>query len=419
MAKKKLPKGISFNKGMYEARAMIHGHKIRLYGKDLDQLMTEFEMAKENLRNDLHDYTDRMTLDEWFNEWFDKVQARKIKSTSIAPMKNCYKRQFGNYIGRKRIKDIGPMDIQEVINAADNRNEVNSSTKEALTRLNKCFEYAVAGGILSRNPCTFVELPYRKEKAQEETPLSQREEEIFMREIDTSWYKEMFFFMCLTGVRVGELGGLCWSDIDFDRKVIRITHSLTSQYENGEKILLLNTPKTVNSFREIPFIGDMEDVLQSQKKKQRKCRKELGEERWRSKGELNDLVFTSSLGSPCTRYIVQSELNKIVKRINENEAVNAIKEERIPQVFRHLHPHVFRHTFATRCFENGIEPKVVQKLLGHSNISITLNIYTHVLENKMSSELDKLDTNMLKFNRSGFITLDKNERNPILVHSTR
>lgn len=70
------------------------------------------------------------------------------------------------------------------------------------------------------------------------------------------------------------------------------------------------------------------------------------------------------------------------------------RAKKIREIRRDFHPHTLRHTFATRCFENKMEPKVVQKLMGHSNISVTLNIYTHVLENTMDEEIKKFGTAM-------------------------
>ena len=157
---------------------------------------------------------------------------------------------------------------------------------------------------------------------------------------------------------------------------------------------MITSPKTVNSTRSIPFIGEMRDMLKSQKVKQAELRKNLGEERWRGKGELDNLVFTTGMGSPCNRYIVQKEIKKVLKRMREDEAVAAIAEHRPERVIRDFHPHTLRHTFATRCFENEMKPKVVQKLMGHSNITVTLNIYTHVLENKMDEEIKKFGTAM-------------------------
>ena len=388
MAKTKLPRGIRENKGTYEARAMVNGVKINLYGSDLQQLLADFEMAKKQARNDLDYKKAAITLNEWFEEWFTSVKAHKVKETSISPMKNNFKRTFGFYIGTMKIKDIKPMDVQRAINAMEKDGISNSAMREALGRLRECLEFALGNQLISVNPCLIVEVPWTYKKAKEEIALTQEEQNALLNEVEDSWYKEMFYFMCLTGVRVGELGGLKWSDINFEKKVIGINRSLSCSYCNGVKREMLVSPKTVNSTRQIPFLGEMEEILKSQKEKQMKLKKELGA-RWRSGEEFEDLVFTTGMGSPCSRYIVEKEIKKAIRRIREKEAVAAVQESRQPQMIRDFHPHTLRHTFATRCFENKMEPKVVQALLGHSSISITLNIYTHVLDNKMEEEIKK------------------------------
>ena len=385
---RKLPKGIRENKGTYEARAMVNGVKICLYGSDLDHLIEEFNQAKEKVKNSIDYRKTMITLNEWFEEWFAEVKAHKVKETSIHPMKNNFKRTFGFYIGSKKLKDIKPLDVQRALNTMEQEGISNSATREALGRLRECMEFAVGNQMITSNPCLIVEVPWTYKKAKEEIALTQEEQNALLNEVEDSWYKEMFYFMCLTGVRVGELGGLQWSDIDFSKKCITIRRSLSCSYCNGKKREMLVSPKTVNSTRQIPFLGEMEEVLKSQKEKQKRLKAELGE-RWRSGEEFSDLVFTTGMGSPCSRYIVDKEVKKVIKRIREKEAVLAVQEQREPKIIRDFHPHTLRHTFATRCFENKMEPKVVQSLLGHSSISITLNIYTHVLDNKMDEEIKK------------------------------
>lgn len=385
---RKLPKGIRENKGTYEARAMVNGVKICLYGSDLDHLIEEFHQAKEKVKNSIGYRKTMITLNEWFEEWFTEVKAHKVKETSIHPMKNNFKRTFGFYIGSKKLKDIKPLDVQRALNTMEQEGISNSAMREALGRLRECMEFAVGNQMITSNPCLIVEVPWTYKKAKEEIALTQEEQNALLNEVEDSWYKEMFYFMCLTGVRVGELGGLQWSDIDFSKKCITIRRSLSCSYCNGKKREMLVSPKTVNSTRQIPFLGEMEEVLKSQKEKQKRLRAELGE-RWRSGEEFSDLVFTTGMGSPCSRYIVDKEVKKVIKRIREKEAVLAVQEQREPKIIRDFHPHTLRHTFATRCFENKMEPKVVQSLLGHSSISITLNIYTHVLDNKMDEEIKK------------------------------
>lgn len=89
---KKLPRGIRENKGTYEARAMINGIKITLYGSDLKALIEEFTEAKEKAKSSQDYRKNRITLNEWFEEWFSTVKAHRVKETSINPMKNNFKK---------------------------------------------------------------------------------------------------------------------------------------------------------------------------------------------------------------------------------------------------------------------------------------------------------------------------------------
>lgn len=194
--------------------------------------------------------------------------------------------------------------------------------------------------------------------------------------------------MFLTGMRIGEVGGLKWSDVDFENQCIYIKRSLSCQYEHGEKKMRLTTPKTHNSYRTIPFMGEAEEMFKAQKKKQDKIKKELGK-RYRSDGEFADLVFTTSMGSPVLRYHAEKEIKKVVKAINERESFESVRENRPPVKFDDMYPHAIRHTFCSRCFENDMNPKVVQALMGHQHYSTTIDIYTHVTNTKFEDEIAK------------------------------
>lgn len=92
-----------------------------------------------------------------------------------------------------------------------------------------------------------------------------------------------------------------------------------------------------------------------------------------------------------SRYIVEKEIKKIIKRVNAEEALLAAKNGNVAlNYIRNFHPHSIRHTFATRCAERGVDVKVAQKILGHSNITITMQIYQHVSDSRMTEELKKL-----------------------------
>lgn len=201
----------------------------------------------------------------------------------------------------------------------------------------------------------------------------------------------MLYIMFLTGMRVGEIGGLKWDDIDFETKCINVERSLSCNYDNGVKVIMMTKPKTPNSKRSIPFMGECEQMLKSQKKKQLILKNQLGS-RWRGNGEFDNLVFTSTMGSPVTRYIAEKEIKNIVKSINISEQINSKIEKREAIIFDNVYPHAIRHSFCSRCFERGMNPKVVQKLMGHAHYSTTIDIYTHITKKLFDKEINKFGT---------------------------
>lgn len=388
---RELPKGIYQRKdGRYEARALISGIKIQLYNFNLKELKAEFEKRKEEAKQGVDKKLSNITLDEWFEEWFTRYKIPKIKETSITPMKTKYRANFGRLIGNMKVTEIRNMDIQDVINTMQREGKATSSMRDALGRVRECLESAKNNRIISENPCFDITVPWEN-VTKKRRFLSQEEQNRFLQQVENNWYKEMFYIMFLTGMRIGEVGGLKWEDVDFKNKCININRSLSCQYESGVKTVRLTTPKTHNSYRKIPFMGEAEEMFLSQKKKQEKIKKELGK-RYRSDGDFLDLVFVTSMGSPVFRHHAEKEVKKVVKAINEQEAFDSVSEQREPHYFEDLYPHAIRHTFCSRCFQLNMNPKVVQKLMGHQHYSTTIDIYTHVMQDDIDSEVCKLES---------------------------
>ena len=392
---KELGVGIRQRKdGRYEARAVINGITINLYNLNLKHLKKDFQSAKEQAKLSVDLKWGNITLDEWFEEWFKNYKEPMIKTTSIYPMKSRFYNTFGKQIGKMKVRDIRNIDIQNVINVMKMEGRASSSMRDALGRIRECLEMAKNNKIISQNPCFGITVPWEKKQIKRRF-LTVEEQNIFLKAVESNWYKEMFYTMFLTGMRIGEIGGLKWCDVDFENKCIHIRQSLSCNYEKGIKKLLLTTPKTFNSYRTIPFMGETEEILLFQKEKQRQLRKKLGQ-RYRNTGEFSDLVFVTSMGSPVSRYHAEKECRKVVDVINEMEAVNSVKEKREPIVFERVYPHAIRHTFCSRCFENDMNPKVVQNLMGHQHYSTTIEIYTHVSESRLENEIAKFGSAVSK-----------------------
>ncbi len=211
--------------------------------------------------------------------------------------------------------------------------------RDALGRVRDCLESAKNNRIIDVNPCFEINVPWENRQVLRRF-LTHEEQDTYLREVEHNWYKEMFYIMFLTGMRIGEVGGLKWSDVDFDNKCIHINRSLSCNYEKGVKKILLTTPKTHNSYRKIKFMGEAEEMFLSQKKKVDKLKKELGK-RFRSDGEFSDLVFVTTMGSPVLRYHAEKEVKKVVAAINQKEAFESVREQREPKMFEDMYPHAF------------------------------------------------------------------------------
>lgn len=385
---KNLGKGFSQRKdGRYEARATINGVKIDLYDMSLSKLKKAFELKKAEVLRDEKGVRPNVTLKDWYEEWFEKFKVPQLKSTSsIKSYNRKTKNTFIAILGEKRVKDITQINLQVATNELTEKGYGERTIREAIGVLRECLDIAVINRIIPVNPCVglLVKSTYTQHKRR---VMTHEEQDIFLNEAKSSYYYEAYAILLLTGIRIGEFSGLQWQDINFVDKEIYIKRSMSTAYIDGTKIEELTTPKTFNSFRTIPFFGETEDLLKSWKKKQAEIRDKMGD-RWRAKPEFGDLVFTSTVGSPVTRYVIAHDLTKIVQNINLRELYKASAEGRPPKTFERLHPHAFRHTFATRCFEKGLDPLFIQSIMGHANYSTTIS-YTHVLDDTISKEVKK------------------------------
>ena len=384
--------GVGFRQrkdGRYEARALVNGVRVDLIDSSISRLKKNFEKERARVLRDKKNARPDLTLREWYDEWFEKFKAPSLKNDVC---RKSYDRKTRNtyieIIGEIKVEELSQMNIQEATNELFSRKKyAPKGVREAMSILSKCLDMAVVNHIIPTNPCVGINIPLGDEPAKERRVLDHWEQDLFLEEAENSYYKEAYKILLLTGMRIGEFSGLQWQDIDFENRVIRISRSMTTAYMNGQKILELTSPKTTNSYRRIPFFGDVDIQLKAWREKQQLYKKKLGD-RWRTKTEFGDLVFTTTLGSPVTRYNIVHDIAKLENNIRLKEEDAARKEGRAPRYFAHLHPHAFRHTFATRCFEKGLDPLVVQSIMGHSSYSTTIS-YTHILDKKINEAVER------------------------------
>ena len=387
---KDLGKGFSQRKdGRYEARVVINGVKIDIYDMNLSTLKKNFEKEKIRVLREEKNIRSGETLSDWYSEWFEKCKSPQLKS--VVSRKTYDRKARNTYIsilGQKKMSEISQINIQNATNEIVEKGYAERSIREALGIIRECFDVAIVNHIVSTNPCVGIIIK-KNNVLVERRVMTHEEQNIFLNEVRGSYYYEAYAILLSTGMRIGEFSGLQWQDVDFINKQIYIKRSMTTAYIDGKKIEELTTPKTSNSYRTIPFFGETEQLFKNWKNKQDMIKEKMGS-RWRGKPEHGDLVFTSTVGSPVTRYVIVHDLNKVVDNINLKESFKASVEGKSPKKFEHLHPHAFRHTFATRCFEKGLDPLFIQSIMGHANYSVTIS-YTHILDDTKKKELSKIN----------------------------
>jgi integrase len=195
-----------------------------------------------------------------------------------------------------------------------------------------------------------------------------------------SFYNNFFNVAVNTGLRLGELCALQLKDIHFDEGYIDINKTLVYQkyLKDTGKTFHIEPPKTASSNRKVPINSECRVYL----KKQMELKQLVSEDKPK---EQNDFLFVSKYNTPLNSQALRSAINAVVKRINKDRAED--------DQFVRFKTHSFRHTFATRCFEAGIEPKVVQTYLGHASLKMTMDLYTHVTDDRAKCDIEKIVSN--------------------------
>lgn len=207
--------------------------------------------------------------------------------------------------------------------------------------------------------------------------LTVSETELFLNQAENTFYYNLYVLALEMGLRIGELMGLKWSDIDFEKKVLFVRRLLCYFSKEGKYIFEWHDTKTHNSKRTIPLTKTALAVLKKQRFQRQKI---LIKNATNALEEYKDLVFVTRNNRPTQQFIVQECMDLVIKHIQEKN----------PE-FERLSPHCFRHSFATRAIENGMQPKSLQKLLGHGSLQLTMDLYCHVTEDSLFEAMELME----------------------------
>lgn len=303
-------------------------------------------------------------LKDFLKLYIEDFKKDTVKPTTLSFYINIVSSNIVPYIGECRLRDLKPIILQNYIKELCNKGLSYRTVKGALQLLKSALVVAVHNEILDKNPAQNIKIPKKSEKRDIKV-FSKTEQKVFMKAIRGHLYETFFTLAITTGMRCGEMLGLLWEDVDFDKRIISVRQNLTFSYDKEEKTQVhIGTPKSSAGVRRIPIPYILNDAL---KKHQL--------EHYLMFGQASGFVFKTSSGGS---YRSKGHFSKALKKICE--------ENELPV----LNLHALRHTFATRGLEAGVMPRTMQRLLGHEDFILFTTTYSHVLDDIYECESEKL-----------------------------
>lgn len=384
---KELGVGLTQRKdGRYSAKyTAINGKRVEKY---FDKITHARRWLNEENHNKNHNiYVDtNITLNTFYEFWVENCKKDIVRDNTL----NGYRTQYINHIkpkiGYMKMVDIKPMHCQKILNDMYDSGYAYGTMQLTRITLHAIFKSAIENDYIIKNPV--VESVKCKERDQSDRRvLTLKEQKEFLEYASGTMYENAYRLVLQTGMRAGEIGGLKWEDIDYNSGFIHIRRTLLEDSKKGG--FYFGQPKSKQSVRDIPMSQECILILKNQKKKQWKIK--LRSNKWSERWE--GLVFTTKNGNPVGTSTFVNLMNRVVKKINEDRKIEYEEnhvEENDRVVFERLYMHALRHTFATRCIELNMNPKVLQKILGHSSFSVTMDLYVHVMDEEKKKEIQKL-----------------------------
>ena len=354
-----------------------HGKRQYIYAKSLPELRKK----EDEITRDILDGIDYGKLDKTINDYFELWKQLKtgIRETTFASYIRFYERYVENDIGKMKLKNVSYSDVVLFFKNLSIVKGLSFSTiRKVEVTLSMVLDIAVRDDVLRNNPCKGALRELQREcgkKVKNVKALTIDEQKTFEAYLakpgDYHVLCPIFTVMLWTGMRVGEVIGLTWDDIDFENDTIDVNHTLIFFDKGKDKgsSYKINPPKTDSSLRTVPMLPKVKEALLAEKEYQRqagiKCETVVD-------GYTN-FVFLDNKGNVLHHKKLNHRLNNICKAINEEIHANG---DPAVEDFPHVHNHMLRHTFATRMREAGADMKAVSDVMGHDEIMITLNTYT-------------------------------------------
>ena len=375
------------------------GKQHTIYAKSLVTLRQKEESLIKDQMDGLNVY---VAGNADVNFLFDRYISTKseLRSSTYSNYLYTWNHFIRDTFGKKKVKDVKYSDVLFFYSDLINKQGLQINTLENInTVLRPSFQLAVRDDIIRKNPIdgAYAEVKKRNGGSRKrKRALTVEQQRAFINYVAENpffykWYP-FFTFLLGTGCRIGEAIGIRWDDVDLEKRLIDINHSLTYYQRADDSFkceFRVSQPKTEAGIRTIPMMKQVYDVLKDEYERQ-----EVEGFCVANVDGMTNFIFSNRFETPHNPAAVNRAIKRIVDAHNAEEEVKAKKEKREPVMIPRFSCHIFRHTFASRFCENETNVKVIQEVMGHADVSTTMNIYAEVNQDVTRASLEKLSKNM-------------------------
>lgn len=369
-----------------------------IYAKTLEELRDKEKKLCVDLYDGVRTDGATLTVNDMFDRWCELK--RGLKDNTFSNYKYMYNTYVRKSFGKVRIKDVKKSDVKRFYNLLADDHILSIATIDSVhTVLHQVFNLAVDDNYIRVNPSDNMlkelklshNFGVEKRKA-----LTKAEQDLFLDFLKRTpkynhWYP-VFAVMVGTGMRVGEAVGLRWCDIDLDKKYVNINHTLVyyNQGGCGGCHFAVNTPKTKSGCRDIPMFDFVKEAFLQEKAYQ----DELNISCKVSVDGFTDFIFVNRFGETQHQGTLNKAIRRIIRDCNDEVLLNHNGDGE-PLLLPPFSCHTLRHTFATRLCEMEVYYKTIQDVLGHSDISVTMNIYADVTKEHKTTTFSNIENGFI------------------------
>ena len=387
---KELGPGISQRKdGRFSARyVQPSGRRIEKYFNSLPEARNWLDDQKYEIRHETFSPTAEMTVDEWFQFWSDNIICDLAPNTR-RNYRDRYQRNVQPVMGKMLLTEVKPFHCKAVFNRMY-ASYAGSTIRQTYIAMGTMFRSAVMNDLIRKHPMDGV-LYTKPVRAKSDIRfLTVDEQKRFLEMSRRSHNYDQYAFLLETGLRTGELIGLTFDAIDFEKRTLTVNKTLEYRYGQGQ--WRAGPPKTASSYRTIPLTNRAYEILKKRYDERafRKESKELSSTKLeymdRITGQkktlvMSDLVFINyRTGEPAKNSSYDTHLYKLCDEAG----------------LERFCMHALRHTYATRAIESGMPPKVLQSLLGHASLQTTMDRYVHNTEDSLLAAVHRFENHNSK-----------------------